>query len=133
MAAAKTTRNILTGVLNTGATLSIGFLAFAGVFVMTSSWLWCSAVFVLAAAYESQINGEGIGMGLRRALDPNDTRLQVLTAAAENDPNFPLRQDYVAHKAYIARLKARISALKKNHHGWLAQLKLFFFGDPEIN
>lgn len=64
-------RKGLTFLLASSATLSIGFLAIAGMFVLSPSLILCSGAFVLAAAYEGQVNTESISGALRRMFDPN--------------------------------------------------------------
>lgn len=59
-------RDIIAG----GATASAGILSLAGMFLVTSSLYVCIPVFVLAVAYEAQVNQETIGKALRRIFDP---------------------------------------------------------------
>ena len=57
--------------LNMGATLSIAVLSFVGMYSILPSFLLCSGAFFLAAAYESQVNGEGIKGAFKRMFDAN--------------------------------------------------------------
>lgn len=77
MKAKKIARKVLWGALTTGATLALGFLSFSGMFVLTSSLFWCGGAFILAAAYEGQVNGEGIAGALRRMFDKNHLKLGI--------------------------------------------------------
>ncbi len=74
----------LTFMFAAGSTLAIGFLSFAGMFVLTSSIPWCIAAFVLAAAYEGQVNVEGIYSALRRMFDQNFLKQHILRQFLED-------------------------------------------------
>lgn len=110
------TRKLLAGILTAGATLSVGILAFAGTLLFTTSLPWCIAAFVLAAAYEVQINGEGISATLKRLFDSDYTAYQVMVYEAENDENFFLKDEYEECKAYIKDLHKHSEHLKKSLH-----------------
>lgn len=77
MKAKKIARKVLWGALTTGATLALGFLSFSGMFILSSSLFWCGGAFILAAAYEGQVNGEGIAGALRRMFDKNYLKLGI--------------------------------------------------------
>jgi hypothetical protein len=69
-----TARKVAAGVFTAGATLSMGFLSFAGMFVISPALGLCLSALVLAVAYEGQIYNEGISKALIRIFDENYLR-----------------------------------------------------------
>jgi hypothetical protein len=120
-------RQGLGGFLTAAATFSIGVLSFAGMFVLSSSFALCGLAFVLAAAYESQVNGEGIDKALKRILDPhylslalvqNYLKEQLKTHTNENIflANYREQKRYVKElDNYIDELEEELEELNKLH------------------
>lgn len=110
----------LTTLFTTGATIAVGFLSFAGMFVLTSSLIWCGAAFVLAAAYEGQVNAEGISSAFRRMFDKNHLKRGILhryfeEQLEEEDETNIFLNDYRIQKKYLADLEA-IKRPTEEHH-----------------
>jgi hypothetical protein len=104
-----------------GATLAIGFLSFAGMFLLSSSVVLCAGAFVLAAAYEGQVNSEGVSTALRRIFNKNYLKLGLIRKylddllEQENLDNEFL-EDYRKQKKYL-------ESFGEMHHATAAQLK----------
>jgi hypothetical protein len=64
-------RKTLGGLFAGGATISMGFLSFAGMFLISPALGLCLSALVLAIAYEGQVYNEGISIALRRIFDEN--------------------------------------------------------------
>ena len=90
-------KKIFWGVFTAGATLSIGFLSFAGMFALSSSLILCCAAFTLAVAYEGQVNGEGIAQAFERMFDSNYLNLGIVRCFLNDKEN-------VEHNAFLKNI-----------------------------
>lgn len=135
MKPADITRKTLTSFFAIGATLALALLSFAGMYVFTSSLAWCGAAFVLAAAYEGQVNAEGITSGFRRMFDAHYLKHGILRQFLHNKLKVQKNSTNLFLKAYQAQ-KKYVEGLEKIHHHLInlkkAQKKLqdmesFFF------
>src|SRR5690242_16221354 len=113
-------RKSLGWLLAAGATISVGFLSFAGMFLLFPSLALCSIAFILAAAYEGQVNNESISMALRRMfgkdyLKKNIIRrhLKELIEPKELDNIFLRKYQKNAH--YLKALKKYIQQEQEIH------------------
>ena len=106
-----------------GATASVGILAFIGMYFMFPSLLLCIGAFLLAAAWEGQVNSEGIWGALERLFDPEHLQLAIAEKylddldEAEHRDN-PFYKKYKARKGYIQRIEKYIDELNqlKKHY-----------------
>lgn len=129
-------RNGLTWLLAMGATCSIGFLAFAGMFLVTPSLPLAIIAGLLASAFEAQIYEEGIKKSLKRFLDPDYPALAVIKQKLDwlcdqeelqNDPGAgELIQSWTAAKQKLAEQKNTLHELQKKKDAcapsWLSWL-----------
>jgi hypothetical protein len=67
----KYAQSAASGLFSGGATVSAGFLSFAGMFIISPGLSLCLTALVLAIAYEGQVYHEGISKALRRLFDYN--------------------------------------------------------------
>ncbi len=123
-------RKFFTIVFAGGATLALGFLSFAGMFMLSSSLILCSGAFILASAYEGQVNSEGVGRALRRLFTEGFLKKgiarQYLENFIEQENEYLLQEQHVkeiesrpvdlkgapAKQAALARAKERLKKLK---------------------
>jgi hypothetical protein len=125
--ALKALQNIIGWILTASATLSIGFLAFAGMLIISPSLLLCGGAFILAAAYESQVNGVGISIALKRMFSKRYLRLGIAGKYLDDlleDPTDELLQnvffqDYSAQKKYITDLENHLDNLVQRKDSYL--------------
>lgn len=114
-------RKSLVVLLTAGATLAVGFLSFAGMFVLSPSLVLCGVAFVLAAGYESQINEEGIGKALKRIFDPHYLALSLVQNYLKKQlKNEMLRgniflETYREQKRYVKELQEHFEQIKSKH------------------
>ncbi len=125
----ETVRKILGAAIAAGATVSIAFLGLVGMYAFSHAFVVCLTTLVLAAAFEHQVNNEGIGAALKRLFDKNHLALGIVerflnelitqqeqsATAISNNVFF---QDYKAQVEYTEQLEAYIDQqekLKKSH------------------
>lgn len=113
----KGARKSLTYSLAFFAMLSIGFLSFAGMFVLSPSLFLCGGAFILAAAFEGEVYTESINKALSRLFDKNYLRIRVLREflkkqKKDNDNIF--LADYRKQKRYITDLNQYLLTLEKS-------------------
>ncbi len=110
-------------VLTALATFSVGILASSGALLFSSSFLWCLVAFILAGAYESQVNGEGIQGAFDRMSDKNYLRLGIverhLDELLPQNKNNLFFTEYKAQKNYIAELTDYIDKLNHQKASYL--------------
>lgn len=105
-----------------GAVLAIGLLSFAGMFMFSSSILWCCTAFALSAAYESQVYKESVFIALTRMFDEEYLKqaiilrnlnelLENFEELAENarERNNIFLADFYKQKKYLSELTKIIS------------------------
>lgn len=120
MSANKTARKTLTVIFTIGATMAIGFLSFAGMFVLSSSLIWCGTAFVLAAAYEGQVNAEGISSALRRMFDKNYLKRGILNQYLESQLE---EEDERIKKIYLLELEKLKDSTEEEREQLKAQIE----------
>lgn len=119
MAAKKIIRKTLSSVLAAGATVAMGFLSFAGVYLLAPSLILGVTALVMAAAYEGQVYNESISLALRRIFDLNYTKKALASdfitdkISELTKQNLPL--DNLFLKAYDEQ-KKYVAELEKTHH-----------------
>ncbi len=131
-------RKIFTLILAGGATLAIGFLSFAGMFLLSSSFILCTGAFILAAAYEGQVNSESISKGLQRLFDPHYLKYHLLIqyldelAQQQNSTNLfianyclqkKIQDDLQKEIHHLHHLKDKTRAQQRELKSLLAQIK----------
>jgi hypothetical protein len=112
-------RKSLSAILATGATISIGFLSFVGMYAISPIIGLCIAALVLAAAYEGQVNNEVISMALRRIFDENYTKKKIVRAFIEEQIERALEAKTLEDNIFLAdyhKLKLFLAELEEVHH-----------------
>ncbi len=130
-------RKFLLLILTIAATLSVGFLSFVGMYAIFPQLLLCGAAFGLAAAFEGQVNKEGIGAALKRMFDPDRLKVRIVRhylddlvaqekklkksalVAEFRFANNKFYQDYRQQKKYIKSLEKYIEDLKARKSSFL--------------
>ena len=90
-------RKTLGGLFAGGATISMGFLSFAGMFLISPGLGLCLSALVLAIAYEGQVYNEGISIALRRIFDANYLK-KAIARRYINDEFKKIREQLVGLK-----------------------------------
>lgn len=119
-------RRSLNALLSAGATLCIGFLSSAGMFVISQSMLLGVLVFILAIAYEGQVNSEGISGALKRMLGQDYLKRGVarryLIKQFKTNPDNAFLNGYMAQRAELKRL-SKMSGLTLIDKAYQANIK----------
>jgi hypothetical protein len=127
--AKKILRKVLTILFANGSTISLGLLTVVGAMAFSASLWICIPSFLLAVAFEGQMNNEGVNNALRRILDANFTRRQILRQYLEekiqSDTDNLILNDYRKLFFYLDELKKRIHSTEQHQaiHDTEKQLK----------
>ncbi len=119
-------RRFLQFIFAGGATLSVGFVSFTGMYFLTPwSIPSCVIAFIFAGGNEGQVNWEGTKNTSKRLLDSKHLDLEIIerylyglkdTASSENNIFY---KEYDQQKKYIEDLEEDIATLHKKRNSYL--------------